>query len=200
MTPFDSFQIYTAIKLHFTSDKYNYFFANGKSKNSLEAFQNRKDQAFFHLAVKHFNEKTWPDFLVSNFLDDEEKWIGDLFTDESKARHTSRLKTIQALSYTFRQDLLALKEFIDELPFAASLQAKGGRHPLLVRMAMHEDIHLETFVILHKILDVCSVIEKTLDDTLVWPAFKRKAIKYSFFVDIQPVTYSKILQEIFPKI
>ena len=41
---YEAFGIYQALKLHFTTDSYNYFKYNGKSNISVTVFENRKDK------------------------------------------------------------------------------------------------------------------------------------------------------------
>jgi len=43
MTAFESYRVYSALKLHFTTDSYDYFKYNGKTKVTPENFEKRKD-------------------------------------------------------------------------------------------------------------------------------------------------------------
>ena len=47
MDGFDVYKIYLAIKLHFTSESYDYFKHNGKTTARLATFTKRRDRYFF---------------------------------------------------------------------------------------------------------------------------------------------------------
>ena len=45
---FDVYKTYLAVKLHFTSDTYDYYKYDGKVNAKLDTFTKRKDRYFFH--------------------------------------------------------------------------------------------------------------------------------------------------------
>ena len=47
MTDFEAYLQFLALKLHFTSDHYDYFKYNGKHNASLESYDKRTDKRFF---------------------------------------------------------------------------------------------------------------------------------------------------------
>ena len=49
---FEVFKLYLAIKLHFTTDTYNYEEYGGKVNCKLETFTKRNDRYFFHKLSK----------------------------------------------------------------------------------------------------------------------------------------------------
>ena len=58
ITGYEAFGIYQALKLHFTTENFDYFKYNGKSKISVTSFENRKDKWFFYkLSRKFVNKK-----------------------------------------------------------------------------------------------------------------------------------------------
>ena len=77
MTGYEAFESYQALKLHFTSDAYNYFTYNGKTNVSVTAFENRKDKYhFYKLSRKFTNREELISFIVANFVEDEASWVG----------------------------------------------------------------------------------------------------------------------------
>ena len=56
--------LYLAIKLHFTTDTYNYDEYGGKVNCKLETFTKRNDRYFFHKLSKQYDEKNIVDFLL----------------------------------------------------------------------------------------------------------------------------------------
>ena len=61
---FEVFKAYLAIKLHFTTDTYNYDEYGGKVNCKLESFTKRNDRYFFHKLSKEYYEK----ILLTSFL------------------------------------------------------------------------------------------------------------------------------------
>ena len=55
MKAFDAYQVYTAIKLHFSSSRYDYFKFDGKTKVSIEKFLQRNDRYFFEKISNKYN-------------------------------------------------------------------------------------------------------------------------------------------------
>ncbi len=56
MNGFEVYKLYLAIKLHFTSDSYNYFTFNGKTRTTLQSFEKRRDKYFFKKLATKFNQ------------------------------------------------------------------------------------------------------------------------------------------------
>ena len=61
---FEVFKAYLAIKLHFTTDTYNYDEYGGKVNCKLETFTKRNDRYFFHHIVLITCEKSIYHFFL----------------------------------------------------------------------------------------------------------------------------------------
>ena len=70
-----------------------------------------------------------------------------------------------------------------------------GEYPILLKMAMHKDINLETFVILNKIFDFVDDFDNRIQEKYIWPMFKNKTIKYGKFIDAEIEKYVKIIRD-----
>ena len=68
MDGFKAYKYYMAVKLHFTSKKYNVFETRGHVKGTRDAFNSRNDRYIFEkLAQKYADDKEIIQFFVSNF-------------------------------------------------------------------------------------------------------------------------------------
>ena len=68
MDGFKAYRYYLAIKLHFTTDKFDVFQNRGNVKGTREAFNARNDRYIFEkLANKFDQDKDIIQFFVSNF-------------------------------------------------------------------------------------------------------------------------------------
>ena len=91
MTDFEAYLQFLALKLHFTSDHYDYFKYNGKHNASLESYDKRTDKRFFkRLARRNINIV---EYYVSNLIDGKE-WVSQ-FDDKVWKEWLSRNQSIE---------------------------------------------------------------------------------------------------------
>ena len=69
MNEFECYNLYTALKLHFTTD-YDYFKYGGKCNVTPASFNKRRERFFFKKLAREYPDPELRDFLVSNFLND----------------------------------------------------------------------------------------------------------------------------------
>lgn len=193
ISAFETYSIYTALKLHFTSNDYNFFTYNGKINTSINAFENRKDKWHFtKLSRKFSNKEGCIDFLVANFLEDDKVWVGTLLTEEADGIFKQRQKVIQSLSYTFENDCNLL--FANVTNPNELLKIIDGEHPLLLKKTMQNVIQIETLCILAKILGFLPMWNSKITDTIIWPLWQSKVIKYSPFIQFDEAKKRRILK------
>ena len=195
MTGYETFEIYQALKLHFTSDSYDYFKYNGKTSISVNAFENRKDKYhFYKLSRKCNNKEDLINFVVANFVEDEKSWVGNLLTEEADMNYRKRQKVIQSLSYTFENDCKLIFEDCKHDPNQALMT--DGDYPLLLTKVLRKEVQIETLCILNQILGFFPMWTNKINDTIRWPAYKQKCIKYSSFLPQDSVKYKLILKKV----
>ena len=83
MNGYDLYGLYQAIKLHFTSEQYNFFQYDGKTRISIDAFQKRRDKFLFHRLARKYRDEEMVPFLVSNFVHSDDNWTNHGFDDKS---------------------------------------------------------------------------------------------------------------------
>jgi len=194
MTGYEAFCLYHTLKLHFTTESYDYFKYNGKSNVSVDAFENRKDKYhFYKLSRKYTNKDDLIDFLVSNFLEDDKTWVGKLLEEDAEVRYTKRKKTLQSLSYVFENDCRTLFEGVDDPNVVI---VTDGDYPVLLTKALRKEISIETLLILNKILGFFPMWNKKITDTIRWPDFRRKCEKYTAFLPQDVVKFKMILKKV----
>ena len=72
MTGYEAYELFQALKRHFTQEKFDFFKYRGHINTSKEAFENRKDKwHFYKLSRKFGTKQELTDFLIANFLDNE---------------------------------------------------------------------------------------------------------------------------------
>jgi hypothetical protein len=195
ITGYEAFGIFQALKLHFTTDSYDFFKYNGKSRISVESFENRKDKYhFYKLSRRLPNKDELILFIVANLLHNENLWVGDLLTEESEMIYRERQKILQSLSYTFENECLKLFDGIDNPN--ALLQSDGGDYPVLLTKTLQKQVQIETLCILNSLLKFFPMWSKKITDTIRWPDYRRKVEKYAAFLSFDDVKYRSILKKV----
>jgi hypothetical protein len=194
MTAFEAFTLYESLKLHFTRDSYDYFKYNGKTNHSPQTFENRKDKYFFYkLSRKYKDKDELSEFLVSNFLNSDKVWVGTLLAEEAEVTHRNRQKILQSLSYTFENDC---RKLFDEVKNPNDILLTDGDYPVLLTRTLRGEISIETLCILNSILNFLPMWDKKIADTIRWPEFRKKLVKYAAFLPKDVVKYKLILKKV----
>jgi hypothetical protein len=195
ITGYEAFGMYQAIKLHFTTDSYDFMKYGGKSKISVDAFDNRKDKYHFHkLSRRLTSQDELIMFLVANFIHNDTIWVGDLLTEESETIYRQRQRVIQSMSYIFENDCRKIFEGVSN-PNEV-LQSDDGDYPRLLKMTLQKDTEIETLCILNNILGFLPLWNRKITDTVRWPQYSRKVTKYAAFLPKDVVKYKLILKKV----
>ena len=190
---YEAFGLYQALKLHFTTDSYDYFKYNGKTSISVTSFENRKDKYhFYKLSRKYINKEDLINFIVANLIEDEKSWVGVLLQEEADIIYRKRQKVIQSLSYTFENDCILI--FEDCILNPNEVLKTDGDYPVLLTKALRKEIQIETLCILNQILGFIPMWSNKINDTIRWPEYRRKCIKYASFLPQDIVKYKLILR------
>ncbi len=194
MTGYETFSLYQALKLHFTSDSYDFFKYNGKTSVSVSAFENRKDKYhFYKLSRKYSDREDMTNFIVANMVEDEKAWVGFLLQEEAEVNFRKHQKVLQSFSYIFENECRTLFEGLDN---PNNILVTDGVYPVLLTKVLRSEISLETFCTLNNILNFLPVWTKKIDDTIRWPEFRKKCIKYASFLPQDNVKYKLILKKV----
>ena len=198
MTGYEAFGLYESLKLHFSKDSYDFFKYNGKSNISVTAFENRKDKYhFYKLSRKFSNREDLINFLVANFVERDITWVGDLLLEDAEVNYQRRQKVIQSLSYEFTGDLSKLFDGIDD-PMEV-IKVDDGDYPILLTYTLQKVTKIETLCLLNSILGFLPMWDKKIADTIRWPNFRRKIVKYAAFLPKDIVKYKLILKKVIQK-
>ena len=80
-TGFEAYALWNALKLHFTSDSYDYFKYNGKTNVSKQSFTTNKSKYQFYKLSRKYGIDELKQFYVANFIEGKGDWIGELLQD-----------------------------------------------------------------------------------------------------------------------
>jgi hypothetical protein len=192
-TGFESYKLWNSLKLHFTSNSYNFFQYNGKTNVSQQTFMKNKFRWHFTKLSRKYSLEELKDFYVANFIVDKGDWVMDLL-QEGDDNYQKWQKRIQSLTYNFQNDvefLLSTYEDDREAPF----RVYDGQQPDLLSLMLRGRITLETVCILDDILNFSPRWNKEIDDDIIWPPHYRLIIRYKPFIQYDKAKFKQILKE-----
>ena len=194
MTGYEAYELFQALKRHFTQEKFDFFKYRGHINTSKEAFENRKDKwHFYKLSRKFATKQELTNFLIANFLDDENIWVNNILQEEADIKYIQYKKVMQSLAYTFENDCISIFEGCDN---PNNLLVTNGDYPILLTKALRKEIHIQTLVLLNNILGFVPMWSKTITDTIRWPNYHMKMLKIASFLPQDSVRYKLILKKV----
>jgi len=196
-TGFAAYALWNALKLHFTSESYDYFKYNGKTNVSKQTFTTNKSKYQFYKLSRKYNLDELKNFYIANFIQGKGDWVGDLLQDGDE-NYTKWQKTQQSLTYTFENDIMYMFDSVDGAEFwhiDDYFKPIDGGWPMLITKMMHEKISLETVCILIDILGCMPKLEKQITEDIIWPTHRRIIKKYTPFIQYDKEKFTKFLKE-----
>jgi len=195
MTGYEAFCLYSSLKLHFTQESYDYFKYGGKSRTSIEAFENKKDKWFYYKLSRRFaNDEQARDFIVANLVYNSDVWIGHLLTGDCDIHYHARQKVIQSLSYTFTNEIESLMKYGN--PNNLLMIRDDMQYPILLGSLLYGEVSIETVCILNSLLNFLPMWDKKIEDTIHYPNTSLRIKKYTPFIKFDPTKYKLILKKV----
>jgi hypothetical protein len=162
---FKAYRYYLALKLHFTSEKFNVFENRGNVKGSREAFEARNDRYIFEkMARKIGNDRDIIQFFVANFAYGNESAIyAGQEADDNLAEWNRRKQSITKI---FIDDLASLLTYVEinKLPTSSIFDFNFNEYPAALKLFLGGKISIETLVIVNE-LD--HIVEHWLDNPTI---------------------------------
>jgi hypothetical protein len=192
MTPYQAAQTFMALKMHFTTDRYDIVKYRGRVKMTRENFENRKDKFRLEKLAKTMNDEEIVHYFVANFVSKSD--YAGLFDDQSETRYKQWLAHKQSLSYNFGNEVKRLFRDAQEagLCYNDVFVSSEQQHPPVLVAYLAKEISIETFIILDRLN---SFTEKMVSD-VVTEGILRTARKYDPFLKVDLENYGNITRRI----
>ena len=194
MNGYDLYGLYQAIKLHFTSETYNFFQYDGKTRISIDAFQKRRDKFLFHRLARKYRDEEMVTFLVSNFVHSDDNWTKSLLEEEAEQTFRDWRRRTDAMTKVYEEDLRRICP--DPKEFNKLFEVEDGQHPKLLGLYMQKDVTIETLVILNNIFNFIKIWDKKISDDIIYPKISRKVRKYGAFLNVNVDKYKLLTKKI----
>ena len=191
MEAYDGYVKYMAMKLHFTTDKYDYLKSGGRVKAKPDTFYKRNDRLLFTKICKKYADSEVEEYFLSNFVNGDP--YGGLYWDNGSTIHTEWKKRMQSITYRFTSEVSSLSNNVDH--FDNLFKIDDGKDPVILKSFYRSDVSVETFVIMNRILNFFPQFSQMLDDTYRWPSVEKRCKKYERFLDIDIHKYTTILKD-----
>ena len=195
MDGFKAYRYYLAIKLHFTTDKFNVFENRGNVRGTREAFNARNDRYIFEkLAGKHDDDKEIIQFFVSNFAygNDTAIYAGQ----EAEDNFLEWQKRKQSITKVFIDDLAAILMHVEtnKLKHTAVFGFTDNEYPVALNMFIGGKITIETLRILDDITNVVEDWKNHSSVKYIWDDELRRLTKLTGFVKYDKIKLGKIFE------
>jgi hypothetical protein len=193
-TGFESYRLWNALKLHFTSNSYNFFQYNGKTNVSQQTFMKNKFRWHFTKLSRKYSLEELKDFYVANFIVDKGDWVMDLL-QEGDDNYQKWQKRIQSLTYNFQNDMTYL---LDQYGIKGEeiFRVDRGNYPKLLEEVMRGKVSIETLIILNNETNfVSGHWTPRINDDIIWPSWQRKIERYAPFIQYDKAKFKQILKE-----
>jgi len=175
MTEFEVYRFYLALKLHFTTDKYDVIKQKGRVRAKRAAFAKRNDLISIKKIAKNYSDEEVVNFLVANFVSGD-RW-GGIFDTEANERYLSWKKRIEGLTYTFTEDINKL--FSNNInPFSCSKE----EHSYIIKQYLRNNVSIETLVVIDSFRSFVDEYDQIYKEDIVWPDISRIIKKYKPFL------------------
>ena len=193
MNGYDLYCIYQAIKLHFTSESYNFFQYDGKTRVSVDAFQKRRDKFLFHRLARKYRDDEMVPFLVANFVHSDDNWTKSLLEDQAEETYRDWKRTTDSMTKVYLEDLQKICP--DPKEFNNLFKVEDGQFPKLLVAFLQKDVTIETLVILNNIFNFIQIWDKKISDDIIYPKVSRKVRKYGAFLAVNVDKYRQLTKE-----
>jgi len=191
MDTFKAYQNFAAIKLHFTSDSYDYFKYHGKTCISWNSFEKFNGKRILHSILKN-HQKDFVEFIATGFAYNPElKWIGDFTSEEVQDNWITHQRNMQSLTRTVTNELtdLLANNSIKEILIGKS------ELPVIEKNRIQGLTSIETCIILDILFDYIN------SNTCSHPLWENVRVvkKFAPFLDIDKSKFAHIVREIIEK-
>lgn len=128
-----SFKDYVGIKLHFNEPSFLWN-PNSGSRITIESVAKRKDlRQIIAFSRMHKKREDQVQYLISCYLNDPSAWIGDIVTEDHKALHNKRMKSVIAQKALFDSEIENIIDFMkkNSLNVRGLLLTNGSRPAII---------------------------------------------------------------------
>ena len=190
MSGIEVYRLYLSLKLHFTTDTFDYFKYGNAAKASQHSFDSRRDKFFFVKLSRTFKEDELREFFVANMIVEDKVYPATLVREGAK-NYQEYIKRKQSLAYNFKEDVMTLHDISQKFDKLFIIE---GVHPPLLKAHLGGKISIETLAIFNKIFQYVGNLDKDIKEDIVWKPLRNRVVKYEPFISIDKGKYKNIIK------
>ena len=190
MSGIEVYKMYLSLKLHFTTDTFDYFKYGNAAKASQHSFDSRRDKFFFVKLSRTFKEDELREFFVANMIVEDKVYPATLVREGAK-NYQEYIKRKQSLAYNFKEDVMTLHDISQKFDKLFIIE---GVHPPLLKAHLGGKISIETLAIFNKIFQYVGNFDKDIKEDIVWKPLRNRVVKYEPFISIDKGKYKNIIK------
>jgi hypothetical protein len=181
MTALELYRVYLALKLHFTTEKFDI----RKTPSIRTADKNFESKGGIRYALQRLVRKYKPvqciEYLVANFVEGDK--YGGAFSSNGERNYLEWQRRNQGLMYLYEQELIALHDLVagDSIE---ELWTYTGEHPPLLKAFFGKTCSLETLVILENQFNFRMFLDHAMPHDPIWKETSHLIHKYNPFVGV----------------
>lgn len=193
MDAYKAYRYYLALKLHFTTDKFNVFENRGNVKSSRDTFNARNDRYIFEkLSNKYDTDRDIIQFFVASFAYGDETAIYD--GSSAVENYNEWTKRKQSITKVFIDDLANVMTHLEtnKIGYETVFDSKDGELPVLLALYLSKKVTIESLRILD---DMENYLQKWETNSSIMLAFEqevRRIKKLTGFVKYDRIKADKI--------
>lgn len=182
-------QILMALKLHFTTQKYDFHKYGGKVKLTEETFSHRKDHYVCNKLAKIYPTKQkFVDFASTVYAHSEfpnKLWTNDFLSAKSVNTWKDAKSFHENFSYRFEQEIDNTFSYaqMSGIPIGNLIIPENGGEPPIFKFHKMEPkkLSLEGLTVLNRIMNITNSCDRMVDDDLIYPRTRNRILKYELF-------------------
>lgn len=187
---FKSYQTFVAMKLHFSTESYDYFKYHGKTKAGWKSFEKFGGKKVVYFLARKWKENYVP-FLAHGFAyHPDSAWIGDFNSPDMDDTFKTHQKNIQALSHIYKKELT---ELLNTGNVKSVMVSHDGELPLIERNRINGLTSIESCCIMDHVFNY---IDSNECDHPLWEK-ARVVKKFAPFLKIDTKKYIGITKQVF---
>lgn len=187
LEPFAVYCKFNALKLHFTSMKYNYLKHHGAVKASYDTFIKRKDVSIFNTMAKTIPDNTIVPFFISQFIGRNFLTsVTDIVKNpaQSKKLWYDWLDRVNDVRVLYKKDIIALAKMSNGGTWKSLLSFNGDDYPQIFKLVCSNEISPETYSCLYDIFTHEKQECEDVSNDTMFLSLNLKYTKYRCFINV----------------
>lgn len=185
MSPFEAFQMYHAVKRHFTTKSFDYFKYNGKTNLKLEHFKKRKDR---HIFERLAQRQDLLKYLVANMTANPSFWPLD---PHAVGFYVGYCRFFDSLSYNVKNEIEELSRITGSVK--ELIEAPPDDYPQIIRLYHERQVNIWFLSVFADCVGCISYWKKEYKDDLLIEPILLTLQKHRPFLDYDKKTIKKVI-------